>query len=78
MSFIQEKLDRGLFVTGVFIDLRKAFDCDDHALMLSKMYKEGDYLENRLQIVQSNGSKSEPCQIKQVWCRVWCSFPDTV
>jgi hypothetical protein len=74
MSFIREKLDRGLFVAGVFIDLRKAFDCVDHALLLSKMYKEGvrgdelalfkSYLENRLQIVQTNGSVSEPCQIK--------------
>jgi hypothetical protein len=41
MSFIRKKLDRGLFVTGVFIDLRKAFDCVDHALLLSKMFKEG-------------------------------------
>jgi hypothetical protein len=41
MSFIREKLDWGLFVAGVFIDLRKAFDCVDHALLLSKMYKEG-------------------------------------
>jgi hypothetical protein len=41
MSFIREKLDRGLFVAGVFIDLRKSFECVDHALLLSKMYKEG-------------------------------------
>jgi hypothetical protein len=40
MSFIREKVDRGLFVAGVFIDL-KAFDCVDHALLLSKMYKVG-------------------------------------
>jgi hypothetical protein len=46
------------------IFLQKAFDCVDHVLLLSKMYKEGDYLENRLQIVQTNGSVSEPCQIK--------------
>jgi retron-type reverse transcriptase len=57
-------MDRGLFVTGVIIDLRKVFDFVDHALLLSKMYKEEDYLENRLQIVQTNGSESEPCQIK--------------
>jgi hypothetical protein len=71
MSFIREKLDRGLFVAGVF---RKAFDCVDHALLLSKIYKKGvqgneltlfkSYLENRLQIVQTNGSKSKPCRIK--------------
>jgi hypothetical protein len=59
MSFIREKLDRGLFVAGVFIDLKKAFDSPHHPLLLSKMYKgvvRGDelilfksYLENRLQ-----------------------------
>jgi hypothetical protein len=41
MSFIRARLDWGLFVTGVFIDLRKAFDFVEHALFLSKMYKEG-------------------------------------
>jgi hypothetical protein len=61
MLFIREKLDRGLIAARVFIDLRKAFDCVDHALLLSKMFKEGvrgdkltlfkSYLENRLQIV---------------------------
>jgi hypothetical protein len=50
MSFIWEKLDRGLFVAGVFIDLRKAFDSVHHALLLSKMYNEvvrGDELTNQ-------------------------------
>jgi hypothetical protein len=73
MFFIREKLDRGLFVAEVFIDLRKAFDGVDHALLLSKMYREGvrgdeltlfeSYLENR-QIVQTNGPESGPCHIK--------------
>jgi hypothetical protein len=31
MSFIREMLDRGFFVAGVFIYLRKVFDCVDHA-----------------------------------------------
>jgi hypothetical protein len=84
MSFIREKLDRGLFVAEVFIDLRKVFDFVDHALLLSKMYKEGvrgdeltlfkSYFESTPQIVQTNGTKIEPCQIKSRWC----SLRDTV
>jgi hypothetical protein len=41
MSFVREKLDAGLFVVGLFIDLRKAFDCVDHNLLLSKKSKKG-------------------------------------
>jgi hypothetical protein len=33
MSFVREKLDAGLFVVGLFIDLRKAFDCVDRNLL---------------------------------------------
>jgi hypothetical protein len=40
MSFVREKLDAGLSVVGFFIDLRKAFDCVDQNLLLSKMFKE--------------------------------------
>jgi exonuclease III len=74
MSFIREKLDAGLFVVGLFIDLRKAFDCVDHGLLLSKMFRDGvrgdplslfkSYLEGRLQIVQVNGDESEPEVVK--------------
>jgi hypothetical protein len=70
MSFVQEQLVAGLFVVGLFIDLRKAFDCVDHKLLMSKMFKEGirddpmslfrSYLEQRVQMVQINGQKSEP------------------
>jgi hypothetical protein len=73
MSFSGRSWNQGLFV-AVFIDLRKAFDGVDHTLLLSKMYKEGimgdeltlfkSYLENRLQIVEANGSESDTCQIK--------------
>jgi hypothetical protein len=78
MLYILEskKLDRALFVAEVFIDLKEAFDCVDHALLLSKMYKEGgrgdeltlfrSYLENRLQIVQTKLT----VKLRQVWCRV--------
>jgi hypothetical protein len=41
MSFVWEKLDVGLFVVGLFIYLRKAFDCVNHNLLLSKMFREG-------------------------------------
>jgi hypothetical protein len=66
MSFarnMREKLDAGLFVVG--LDLRKAFDCVDHNLLLSKMFREGirddplslfrSYLEQREQMLQING-----------------------
>jgi exonuclease III len=74
MSFVREKLDAGLFVVGLFIDLRKAFDCVDHNLLLSKMFKEGirddplslfrSYLEQREQVVQMNEQESEPGVVK--------------
>jgi hypothetical protein len=39
MSFVQEKLDAGIFVIGLFIDLRKAFDCVEHNFLFPKMFK---------------------------------------
>jgi hypothetical protein len=82
MSFIRVKLHRGLFVAGVFINLRKAFDCVDHALLLLKMYKEGVrgdeiILEIGYILFRPMDPKANPVKLRQVWCR-GCSFPDTV
>ena len=62
-------LNTKLLVGGIFCDLRKAFDCVDHEILLAKMYQYGiigkshelitSYLEDRSQRV-SITSKSKP------------------
>ena len=62
-------LNNKLLVGGTFCDLHKAFDCVDHAILLSKMHQYGiigkshkpitSYLENRNQRVIIT-SKSKP------------------
>ena len=37
----QNSLDKGMFSTGVFIDLKKAFDTVDHDILLDKSYHYG-------------------------------------
>ena len=54
-------IDSGDVVLGVFFDFSKAFDTDDHNILLEKLYKYGirglayewitDYLHNRQQYV---------------------------
>ena len=62
------------FLTGaVFIDLRKAFDTVDHAVLLDKLSNLGivdkehgrftDYLSNRSQVVKLQGVTSTPVAI---------------
>jgi hypothetical protein len=80
MSFYRERLDRSLFVAGVFIDLRKALGCVDHGLLLSKMYKDvrGDVLILYSNLILKIGCKlfrpmdlkANPRKLRQVWCRV--------
>jgi hypothetical protein len=36
-----KKFDADIFVIGLFIDLRKAFDCVEHNFLFPKMFKEG-------------------------------------
>jgi hypothetical protein len=38
---ITNNLDNNLATTGVFIDLRKAFDTIDHSILIKKLYHYG-------------------------------------
>ena len=38
---IQSKLDQNKFCTGVFVDLKKAFDTMDHEILLKKLFHYG-------------------------------------
>ena len=63
-------MDQGQLTGAVFIDLRKAFDTVDHAVLLDKLSnleildKEHgwftDYLSNRTQVVEFQGITSAP------------------
>ena len=65
--------DKKLVTLGVFIDLKKAFDTIDHALLLDKLYHYGirgmagywlkSYLLNRKQFVNVNGEKSDQLSV---------------
>lgn len=65
---VLEALDRGDYVTGIFLDLSKAFDTVDHKILLNKMNALGirgianewfkSYLQNRVQRVEISQTKS--------------------
>ena len=40
-GFVRKGLDQGLSTGGAFIDLRKAFDSVDHALLVKKLMSYG-------------------------------------
>ena len=66
---IQSYMDKGMFSCGVFIDLQKAFDTVDHAILLQKLFHYGvrgivndwfsSYLINRVQTTQIGSHVSE-------------------
>ena len=66
-------LDKGLFVSVVFLDVSKAIDSVDHGLLLSKLSQCGavsstlqwlkSYLSNRSQCSVIAGTKSQPLPI---------------
>ena len=74
-SFISKKMDAKLPTAAVFIDFRKAFDCVQHSILLSKLRDMGlskividwvnSYLTNRKQRVYANDTYSQYEDITQ-------------
>ena len=76
---IQNNMDKGMFSTGVFIDLKKAFDTVDHEILLDKLYRYGirgivlewfsSYLKGRSQVTQigehASPKELNPCGVPQ-------------
>ena len=68
LSGIYEGINDGKFSIGVFLDLKKAFDCVDHDILLGKLYHYGvrgmefelikNFLSNRTQYVKISEQKS--------------------
>lgn len=71
---ILRAIDKGKIVTGIFMDLTKAFDLVDHKILLRVLEKYGirgialnilkSYLENRSQVVKINATLSKPSPIR--------------
>ena len=69
MSFLYDNIDQDNLVFSLFLDFKKAFDCVDHHILLSKLEFYGirgipldwfkSYLSNRSQYVSINGTSSE-------------------
>jgi len=70
VNFVSKALNDGEFCVGIFLDLKKAFDVCSHEILLKKLAKMGirgnahawfaNYLSNRTQCVDINGTMSEP------------------
>ena len=68
LNHIVESVNEKKFSVGVFLDLKKAFDCVDHSILLQKLYHYGvrgaalnlieSFLSNRTQYVKICNQKS--------------------
>jgi len=68
VNFIAEKLNNKEHALAIFCDIKKAFDCVNHSILIKKLYNLGirdrellwfqDYLSNRKQFVYVNGLNS--------------------
>ena len=77
LSYLYEKLEQNYSVISIFLDFRKAFDCVDHVVLLSKMQHYGirgiahnwfqSYLSNRKQYTVVGEAKSS---LKPITCGV--------
>jgi len=73
-KYVHEHLDRKNKVLGIFLDIKKAFDCVNHQLLLKKLnyaWIQGivnklisSYLSDRHQIVKINDKLSQPLSVK--------------
>ena len=41
MDFVTDELEKGKFVIGVYLDIKKAFDCVNYEILFKKMSKYG-------------------------------------
>jgi hypothetical protein len=68
VSKIRMSLDKGYYTAAIFIDVSKAFDCVDHSILVTKLFRCGvrgngfeiiqDYLFARIQIISSSRGRS--------------------
>lgn len=73
VSELNDEIDKGKMIAGIFLDLSKAFDLMDHEILIKKLQMYGledkalnvfsDYLTSRSQRVRINGTLSEPLPI---------------
>ena len=71
---IRVAIDEGKYACGIFLDLQKAFDTVEHNILLKKLEYYGlrgiarnwlkSYLENRTQMVEVQGKKSNKLPVK--------------
>lgn len=73
-KYVHEHLDQNKKVLGIFLDIKKAFDCVNHHLLLKKLNYAGirgiannlisSYLNDRYQIVKINDKLSQSLPLK--------------
>jgi len=73
-KYVHEHLNQNNKVLGIFLDIKKAFDCVNHQLLLKKLNYAGirgianklisSYLSDRHQIVKINDKLSQSLSVK--------------